>query len=383
MDLNYGPVKFTWEFKPGRQLFSMKTTILNKLYLSTLNFSKEAANAMIAVKGGTPFVKIFLGMLTPMGFSVTRARVRAIAVILRKFHLIYKHNGYKGLILYLKATAVLLQQSLGGHMIKDTSKLGPRVSRTNVGLPRFILAADRSKIRSGNTSVMRFYLTLLNVYRILDMSGNLKLGTITGPFKGNYSKVSEILAYIPPFVSALKLGNVLGPSQKERNSMIERYGLFASKMMPKPEDAAMNWLKDQYSALEASPIMKSAPGTKYDSGIEISSHPVVLIRSAITLRHTNVWRHFSVFLNMLPFNNLVRRAFEASAKLDNVFKALPSLGKLGIKEEAAGKVRVFAMVDAWTQWSLKPLHDMYFKILSSLRQDGTFDQLEPLNRAPE
>jgi len=27
----------------------------------------------------------------------------------------------------------------------------------------------------------------------------------------------------------------------------------------------------------------------------------------------------------------------------------PSLGKLGLKEEPAGKVRVFAMVDPWTQ----------------------------------
>jgi len=26
-----------------------------------------------------------------------------------------------------------------------------------------------------------------------------------------------------------------------------------------------------------------------------------------------------------------------------------SLGKLGFKEEAAGKIRVFAMVDCWTQ----------------------------------
>lgn len=33
------------------------------------------------------------------------------------------------------------------------------------------------------------------------------------------------------------------------------------------------------------------------------------------------------------------------------------LGRLSFKEEAAGKLRVFAMVDVFTQSMLKPLHD--------------------------
>lgn len=35
----------------------------------------------------------------------------------------------------------------------------------------------------------------------------------------------------------------------------------------------------------------------------------------------------------------------------------PLIGQLSIKEEAAGKVRVFAMVDIWTQILLSPLHN--------------------------
>jgi len=54
-----------------------------------------------------------------------------------------------------------------------------------------------------------------------------------------------------------------------------------------------------------------------------------------------------------------------------------TLGKLGIKEEAAGKMRVFAMVDAWTHWVLRPLHDAIFSLLRSVPQDGTFDQPRP------
>jgi hypothetical protein len=57
-----------------------------------------------------------------------------------------------------------------------------------------------------------------------------------------------------------------------------------------------------------------------------------------------------------------------------------ALGKLSLKNEAAGKVRVFAMVDPVTQWLLAPLHKLIFKILRKIPMDGTFNQLGPINR---
>jgi hypothetical protein len=53
------------------------------------------------------------------------------------------------------------------------------------------------------------------------------------------------------------------------------------------------------------------------------------------------------------------------------------LGKLGVKEEP-GKVRVFAIVDYWTQIVLRPLHRWLFSILKRIPQDGTFNQLAPV-----
>jgi len=55
-------------------------------------------------------------------------------------------------------------------------------------------------------------------------------------------------------------------------------------------------------------------------------------------------------------------------------------GKLGLKQEAAGKMRVFAMVDPWTQWVMRPFHKGIFSILNRIPMDGTFDQLRPLKR---
>lgn len=53
------------------------------------------------------------------------------------------------------------------------------------------------------------------------------------------------------------------------------------------------------------------------------------------------------------------------------------LGKLGTKIEPAGKVRVFALVDLYTQLVLRPLHLMVQDILRAIPQDGTFDQVSP------
>jgi hypothetical protein len=56
------------------------------------------------------------------------------------------------------------------------------------------------------------------------------------------------------------------------------------------------------------------------------------------------------------------------------------LGRLSVKEEAAGKARVFAITDLITQSVLKPLHEKLFQVLRQLPTDGTFNQGAPLDR---
>jgi hypothetical protein len=50
------------------------------------------------------------------------------------------------------------------------------------------------------------------------------------------------------------------------------------------------------------------------------------------------------------------------------------LGKLSFKVEPAGKIRVFAMVDCFTQWLLAPLHKGIFNFLRKIPEDATHDQ---------
>ena len=55
--------------------------------------------------------------------------------------------------------------------------------------------------------------------------------------------------------------------------------------------------------------------------------------------------------------------------------------RLCIKEEAAGKVRVFVQVDSLMQTLLKLLHLYLFNILKIILNEGTFDQDASVKRA--
>jgi len=59
------------------------------------------------------------------------------------------------------------------------------------------------------------------------------------------------------------------------------------------------------------------------------------------------------------------------------------LSQFAIKEEAAGKMRVFALVDSITQSLLRPLHDLLFEYLRNIPNDGTFDQEASVVRSAE
>jgi len=56
-------------------------------------------------------------------------------------------------------------------------------------------------------------------------------------------------------------------------------------------------------------------------------------------------------------------------------------GQFSLKEEAAGKLRVFAIVDSISQNMLAPLHSFMFSVLKIIPNDGTFDQEASIKRS--
>lgn len=344
--------------------------------LSAVRIRNSDVNAMTVVKGGAWWVNIFIRMLQPIGLTVTGPRVHAIVIIFRKISKIGSTQGIKGLVIFLKACSVCLIQALAGHRIHGkslTKGLGCRISRTNRGIPRFILSNDRVRIQKGFDKLVKLYESVFQIYRVLDFYGKVKLNTIVGPFTGNYQESIAIYHYIPSFC------DVLQERLRKRFSIKPQLWGFGFKQSQIWPNVAMEWLKEAYSELKADWIVKSAPGTKHDTALQVSTHPILMIRSAEKIANSPIYGSFRVFTDLLPINHKFMVAWRACLGVKGLFKPLWSLGKLALKEEPAGKVRVFAMVTAWYQIILKPLHLLIFEILKVLhRNDGTFDQLAPL-----
>lgn len=81
----------------------------------------------------------------------------------------YIKQGPKTLVMYLKAAHVIMQQSIGGHYLEDMTPLGLRIRRTKGSkLPRIIPVLHRARIRAGDRNVIRFWLTMFSIYRIIE-----------------------------------------------------------------------------------------------------------------------------------------------------------------------------------------------------------------------
>lgn len=324
---------------------------------AAVSITTAKINESFRVKPKGVLVRAFVRMLDPIGLKYTAYRTRVIIRFLTRCKHLYRHRGMVGLVNYLKACQVLFQQSLGGMKLRDTIELKARVSRTASGMPRVIDPLLRNAIRREDTNVMRFIMTLFAVFRVLEFPGKLKLGSITDAFKGNMAPGTmywRVIYHIPNFVRLLK-------AIQEENRVTP---LFERGIVPKP-------------------IIKSAPGTALG---QVSTNPFVLLLSARALWQKGLADCMLYFIKVfekgtpIPFPGLERIWHDACAVPLDLMPSMANIaiGRLGLKEEAAGKVRVFAMCDAWTQWVLEPLHEWIFDTLRFISTDGTHDQLKPV-----
>lgn len=339
----------------------------SSLYHSTLlrtNFSLERIQELFTVKGGRPMVNILRGISIMSAARMTTGTIKYIVLFIVTCKNLKRTQGIKGLTKYLKASTVSIQQSLGGHLVRDAGSLGARVSRTRSGLPRCIPTQIRIRIRAGDPTAMRMTLTLFNVYRVFEFPGKLKTSTITSLSTGTGSLTRYLEGLIPLFVRLFV------------------WNRFSKDYL---ESKLLKWADSSVF-----PIFKGGPGVQGVLG-EWNTDPAILLRSFKSLWRTpNLWESITIFIDRWAYKP-IKFAFTVCQQVMDVMPPqvgmsrprfaiapLPYLGKLGTKEEAAGKVRVFAMVDGWTQWILYPLHKCLFMILRGVKMDGTFDQTAPL-----
>lgn len=96
-------------------------------------------------------------MFPLMGIRISLNWIKVTITFLAFSTSLIKGGGLRFLVIYLKAAHVALQQSIGGHYLKDMTPLGVRISRSKSGkLPRIIPVLHRERIRSGDERVIRY-----------------------------------------------------------------------------------------------------------------------------------------------------------------------------------------------------------------------------------
>jgi hypothetical protein len=292
--------------------------------------------------------------------ALNRSTVIQVSHFMKTLQYLARKNGNNGVVKYLKVCHVMLMQSLPGsqlhHNPREIGKVA--VARSRDGLPRVIPAVARQRIRQGHQPTIRLWLTLFGIYRILPAKGTVDYSTITQPGVEIPRRFwTQFLAFLPWFVSQLEIffeDKLLG---------------VGFKLLKAPEVYANTSASSDSSASGA----RSSFGARISSArFWVNGWGSSLYQYLVKIGQADRTNTFWEILRATASTTRNSQDYSAS------FQGHNCSGRLSVKVEAAGKHRVFAIVDYWTQATLRPLHDLLCSILKRIPQDGTFDQIRPL-----
>lgn len=320
--------------------------LLSSNIVTMFSLSKERSLLRVLRKVSSKLIRVALGK------TKVAPRLRRFNKFLQLMFKFYKHHGASFTIKWLKACHLAVQRKISSkpcHSLRDIEPNLP-CGRLINGLPSFIGPIDRSLIRKNHAATIRYWLSILSIYRILQGPLNPKLDTITDQFSGSLDEINNILIH----------SNLV----YTRNA-----GLFRNL----PSISASKVIK----LLTAGPNNPVSFQSLLTDALAFNRFPKVLEAFELYSKLSNsegIWKTLDTY-KWLGEDFVETRQSTSWVKLPKSLSYEDiRLGKLSFKEEAAGKLRVFAIVDIWTQSLLEPLHRALFAILRRLPNDGTFDQ---------
>jgi len=276
---------------------------------------------------------------------------------------VVRRQGLRGLAIYLKACSVLLQNAVAGRKI-GCREFGVAVSVTRSGLPRVIPLEHRRYIRGGAVGPLRLWLTLFMLYRVIDITTKVNIDTILLPFSGTSGIEDEWNRFMG------EAARLLRSRSRVASLVIDKYHKLRRRI-------------DPYIGSIYRPLMTSGPNS-----VQGSVAMCNVEKDALALYNSPIWPSFNSYCTEVESMD-VTAVVRTAAKNDPSTLEWPhyiggdrlgALGRVSFKREP-GKVRVFAMLDYWSQSALRGVHEFLLKLLGSLnhgsvRLDGTFDQGE-------
>lgn len=312
------------------------------------------------------FRNIFRNLLDYLGFLKSRKTNKVDKyndIFIDRMYSKWRVLGDANFILYLKTSLYALNSYLGGNPLKHTTHQGIRVKLSH-GLPWIIPDVWRREIRNGNLTHIHIVSSVLYSYKGIN-------AIYKEPSFESIKQPHPVITGFGPFL-------YFAMKQASR---------WAIKTPWKIEDRTQRELR----ILSAGPNNNiSQTGCRQDAYALFTHYPGIL----------ESMRNFAKWTGHTHFDELFsEEAFEryVNNRVDQIKWFIPNptdpkkeikqlytkdewvTGKLSLKMEAAGKVRVFAIGDYYSQWLLRPLHDYMFSILRKIPEDATFDQEGRLN----
>lgn len=268
----------------------------------------------------------------------------------RHFQTILRQNGSTYAIQRLKITLFALYSWLGGNPLKSTNELGQRIRLRN-GLPKWLPRQALRRSKKTGLRAIRLWASMLNIYKYIHGEHD------TPPLE-------TIMA--PKFSGTLE---------------------FFYKYCEDP-DGLRRSLRPVLGTLPKF-VYKSAKGLVLTTAG--ANHPVSFMSApsdsyawdSVPINWVKKWFTYWGDDEMLELMEDIKSKYDPKCRVMGGCEfclCKPRLGRLHPIEEAAGKVRVVAICDYFTQAALKPVHDYLFEILRALPTDATFDQQAAVDR---
>lgn len=229
-------------------------------------------------------------------------------------------NGKTFTVQYLKESHRLVSKTLSGELTRSSDE--PRVA-TRRGLPLIIPGELRLLLEGGNApSMVRAVLTLLTSYRVMPAAPKLKLETITASFSGLTKTLPEVALIID-----------------------DRFRRFIRKNSDKP------FQKEDRSPLHPSARLLSLNSSGPNGKVQSLSYPHdALAFKQLVARGSDILKNFSIVASYTGKDLYKALVAEMESKEEIPYSPIHArhegvLGRLALKPEPAGKMRVFAIVD--------------------------------------
>nr|UPW42279.1 MAG: putative RNA dependent RNA polymerase [Xisha Islands farmland mitovirus 2] len=290
-----------------------------------------------------------------------------------------KDHGADFTVKWLKACYVAIQKAQAGDNLTSLRALEPGLPLPRLvnGIPAFIGPKDRHYIKEGHVNVIRFWSSLFSIYRVLKCSYKLKVETITKPFTGDSAALQHIVEEAKRINFFKSLSGYHG---WQKNLRLAPTTFIMGKSASPSNKVAWHGILTELWAL------LSRDGTVPPMVQNIESYMEVLKShghntNPFMTKVNNGWELIGTLWEVYQKNisDLTPIRFERIFPVKQ--SSMGYWGQLSLKEEAAGKLRVFAMVDNLTQSILKPLHLALFDLLAKIPNDGTFDQDKSVERS--